>query len=130
MAISAYSALVLPLANISIVGKEGSLEALDSEYHALEADKSGIKSQCIIICDIDEQTFLDFTDPSDKRLYHSYLEYMPKFHLLLIEMTTEVLEQTHLSLHLTWQADQQSNVLKKKTNQVYPMTDKTTGIVS
>lgn len=119
-------------------GKKGFCEILDREYHAFERDKSGNKSQYIIFFDIDEQTFLeDFAESSRNQVYHPYFEYIPNLHLLLIKIVTEAHEQAHeslnrmitrkfafmnnldLKLHMTGQAEKESNGRKKKADKSY-----------
>lgn len=119
-------------------GQKGFCEVLNSEYHALERDKTGNKSQYIIFFDTNEQIFLkDFAYSSNKRFYNSYADYIPALSLLLIRMTTEAHEQVHealhdmfvrkfvlmngldLQLHMTGQAEKESNGRRKKADQSY-----------
>ncbi|PKX95868.1 uncharacterized protein P174DRAFT_430188 [Aspergillus novofumigatus IBT 16806] len=83
-------------------GEQDFLKVLDSEYHALEEDTTGCRSQYIIISNVDEQTFSEtFSSPNlCKKLFTcSFFEYIPDLALLLVRMTTAAHEQAHNALH-------------------------------
>lgn len=66
------------------------------EERLFTQDGTGKGSQYIIWSRINEQTFLqDFFDSSDTRFTRLYAEYIPASELLLVKMTTKVLEQAY-----------------------------------
>ncbi|EAL85603.1 uncharacterized protein AFUA_6G04370 [Aspergillus fumigatus Af293] len=81
-------------------GEQDFLRVLDSEYHALEEDTSGCRSQYIIISNVDEQTFSEtFSHPCKKLFTSSFFEYIPGLALLLVRMTSAAHEQGYNALH-------------------------------
>lgn len=81
-------------------GEQDFLRVLDSEYHALEEDTTGCRSQYIIISNVDEQTFSEtFSHPCKKLFTSSFFEYIPGLALLLVRMTSAAHEQGYNALH-------------------------------
>lgn len=139
MTANAYSALALPPMNINIAGEKDFVRLCKVNTMRLREINLATKANTSFFFNIDEQkTFLeDFADSSRKQVYHPYFEYMPNLHLLLIKMVTEAHEQAHeylhhmiirkfafmnnldLKLHLTGQAEKESNGRKKKANKSY-----------